>query len=47
MEKYKIYRNFLRFILNHRFLYNTIGKTQWYKKEVRKAARWIIDHLGE
>lgn len=47
MEKYKIYRNFLRFILNHKFLYNTIGRTQWYNKEVKKTARWIIDHLGK
>ena len=45
MVKYEIYSNFLRFVLNHEFLYNTIGQTQWYNKEVRKASKWIIDHL--
>lgn len=41
----KIYHKILRFILNHKPLYKTIGKTKWFKNEVNKEARWILNHI--
>ena len=42
----KLYHKILRFILKHQLLYKTIGATEWFKHEVAKEARWIINHLG-
>lgn len=41
----KIYHKILRFILRHQLLYKTIGKTGWFKNEVNKEARWILNHI--
>lgn len=43
----KLYRNFLRFILNNDFLYRTIGQTEWYKKEVRKQSNEILKETSK
>ena len=41
----KIYHKILRFIFRHRLLNKTIGKTKWFKKEVNKESRWILNHI--
>lgn len=43
----KLYRSFLRFILNNDFLYRTIGQTEWYKNEVRKQASQILKETSK
>lgn len=43
----KLYRSFLRFILDNYFLYRTIGQTEWYKNEVRKQASRILKEMSK
>ena len=38
----KFYHKILVFIIDHKILSNTIGKTKWFNKAVIKEAKWII-----
>lgn len=37
-----IYRDALRFVINHKFLYKTIGNTKWFCYIVNIEAKMII-----
>lgn len=41
----KIYHSLLRFVLRHKSLNNSIGKTKWFKRMVDEEAHWIIRNL--
>lgn len=43
----KLYRSFLRFIINNEFLYITIGQTEWFNNEVRKQSRQILKEMSK
>lgn len=43
----KLYRSFLRFILDNYFLYRTIGQTKWYKNEIHKQANRILKEMDK
>ena len=38
----KRYHDLLRFVICHKWLSNTIGKTKWFKHLVYEEAQWII-----
>ena len=37
----------LRFVLRHKFLNKTIGKTKWFKHIVYEEAQWSIGNRGK
>ena len=38
----KIYHDFLRFIIRHKIMNKTIGKTKWFNHLVYEESQWII-----